>query len=127
MSEDESQTVLIKPGSSVYHLTERENGSIKTYCNHIKATKPGTSDNGHLIATLSEVVGDEFRVCDVCETSSSAADLTTAEERELLRCAAGLKRRGGRAFNKGELRTITTALVDDGEELGQLVSEVCLK
>jgi len=116
---EESETgdateIAIKPKSDVYHLCD-DSGNIR--CNHTGATKPGTSSNGYLRATLDEVDGD-WKCCDVCESmnNSSVPELTYTEFVHFIQTAIGTGPRSG-TFNKHELFKIALHLFESEKAL----------
>jgi len=115
----QQQRIAVKPQSGVYHLVSK---SGHVYCNKLKASKPGTSSNGLLFATLNDVSG-EWSLCQDCEMMDGHAPLTAEQEIELLRRAAGLEPRDGYPLNKDERRLVTQQLVN-GDELQALIQVV---
>jgi len=98
---NENQRVAIKPSSNVYHHVS-ESGEI--LCNHGDATKPGTSDNGFMVAQL-ETQDGEWRVCSVCENLNGAPDITYKNAMEVVRQINNLER-DSKTFNTDELMQI---------------------
>jgi len=98
---DEKQRVAIKPGSDVYHHVS-ESGEI--LCNHDGASKPGTSDNGFMVAQL-ETQNGQWRVCSVCENLNGAPSITYKNAMAVVRDINGLER-DSKTFNTDELMQI---------------------
>jgi len=103
---DTGEKVAIKPKSKVYHYVE--DGEIA--CNKTHATKPGTTDNGFLIATLDEV-SDEWRPCETCVGTKGTSDATYTELVSGIQSYLGTGR-DTTSFNKEELTLIANELTD---------------
>jgi len=103
---ESGEKIAIKPNSKVYHYVE--NGEIS--CNKTHATKPGTTDNGFLTATLDEV-SDEWRPCETCRTTKGTSDATYTELIKGIQSYLGTER-GTTTFNKHELVLIAEELTD---------------
>jgi len=113
----EGTEIAIKPGSDVYHLAD----DGQPYCNHTGATKPGTSSNGFLVGTMSDV-SDEWHLCKQCAAKDKAGSYSRTEIITAIRELIG-RERDADTFNSTELMDIALMLVDSTEELNQIITE----